>query len=188
MTTITTTTTPPEGVEGRSHPDGLDDGGDGRAATSPRTSSSPSPSSSTVTELHRLLMCDDVLRLTLSYLDLPSLIRFATGTSRILRRRLLPPPPPVAPPPPSIDGYPDDDDDDDVCCCRCCWRDAFDGHNLSPIEGDDDDDRPGGGGVVVDYCHYRDALRLRLSLWSNLRGGGGGAMMIGARGAGGGGE
>ena len=154
---------------GRSHPD-LDDGRDivdGRA-TSPRTSSFSS-SSSTVTELDRLLMCDDVLRLTLSYLDLPSLIRLASGTSRILRCRLLLLPSRTA-------SSSSTDDGDDVCCC---WRNAFEGHN----NDDDDDDRL--RGVVVDYCHrHRDALRIRLSLWSNLRGGGG---AIGARRGGGGG-
>ena len=133
---------------GRSHPD-LDDGDE--------------------TSLYRLLMCNDVLRLALSYLDLPSLIRLASGTSRILRHRLLLLPSRTA-------SSSSTDDGDDVCCC---WRNAFEGHNTA----DDDDDRL--RGVVVDYCHrHRDALRIRLSLWSNLRGGGG---AIGARGGGGGG-
>lgn len=75
---------------------------------------------------------DDSLLHVLSYVDISSLVRFTRGTNSTLRER-----------------------------CRATldfklWKNAFDNHNLAPLDDDDSD--------------YFKALRLRLALFANLSG------------------
>jgi len=82
-------------------------------------------------------LCDDSLLHVLSYADTPSLVHFTRGTNSAMRDR-----------------------------CRTAldykiWKDAFDCHNLAPLDIETNSSNP---------PDYYSALRRRLTLFSNLSG------------------